>query len=250
MQGKLLSLTTAQIAPNPWNPNKQNEQVYQATMDALKKHGQVAPLVVRSTNHKMPDGRLRVYELIDGEHRLRALNELGIGKCHVYNLGEVPDSIAKKLTIMLGTTRGDMDPLKLGELYSALLDELDMEDLLEGVPTDEEEISRLIELADLDWDTTPLPEDFDPPAPQRVAAGEDAPAIPETQTTTPSQSTHTESEPGTPDVLSFGPFYLRPHEATEVQEVLAELTATGLSSSGAFLKVFQTYYDQYHGEDE
>jgi len=92
-----------------------------------------------------------VYELIDGEHRLRAAKELGYTEVPIWNLGDISDAVAKQLTIVLNETRGSSDPGKLGELLMDLLETELPADLLEVLPFPEERFAELTKLAEFDW---------------------------------------------------------------------------------------------------
>jgi len=155
----------AEICPNPWNPNRQDSFIYEKELASLRRFGVVSPLVVRRipprTGRAAAKGASPLptisYELIDGEHRWKAAQELGITEVPVWDLGDVPDAVAKQLTIILNETKGSPDPGKLGELLMDLLETELPADLLEVLPFPEQRFTELTKLADFDWKTLEEP---------------------------------------------------------------------------------------------
>jgi ParB-like chromosome segregation protein Spo0J len=134
--------------------------MYQKELASLRRFGLVAPLIVRQLPPGTPPpGKGRSprtttttrYELIDGEHRWKGAKELGYTEVPVWDLGIIPDSVAKQLTIVLNETRGSPDPALLGELLMNLLETELPQDLLEVLPFPEERFTELTKLAEFDW---------------------------------------------------------------------------------------------------
>jgi hypothetical protein len=137
--------------------------MYQKELASIRRFGLVTPLIVRSISTPIPPPRTgprrgkgsslpsKIYELIDGEHRLRAAKELGYTEVPIWNLGDISDAVAKQLTIVLNETRGSSDPGKLGELLMDLLETELPADLLEVLPFPEERFAELTKLAEFDW---------------------------------------------------------------------------------------------------
>lgn len=110
---------------------------------SITKFGFVVPVIVRETTTG--------YEIVDGEHRWRAAKALRLPSIPVWNLGAIPDSMAKQLTVALNEIKGDADPALLGSLLSDLLSEESKEDLLEALPFTQESLDRLLGLGGFDW---------------------------------------------------------------------------------------------------
>ena len=128
------------IHPNPWNPNVQTDFMYQKTRASIIKLGFVDPLTVRQVGKE--------YEIIDGEHRWKVIAELkengmadeereyfetnankeelqktiDTGNIPCTDLGEIPDHVARQLTIVLNNTRGETDNIKLAEMVTEMLE--------------------------------------------------------------------------------------------------------------------------------
>lgn len=151
------------IHPNPWNPNKLSERVFQAVRESILEHGFVSPATVR--DHPERPGE---YEIIDSEHRyktlvalqdeepddswhpsvLRLLSE-GVMPC--VNLGNVSDAKAKKLTVTLNETRGRADTMSLSTLLSELAREMTTDELMSGLPYTSDELNELLDIGNFDW---------------------------------------------------------------------------------------------------
>ena len=154
-------VSISKLEPNEWNPNEQSDFIYLREKRSIEKFGFVMPVLVREVGDKL--------EILDGEHRYRAMREIhaeGIdifttpekdhkipkGKIAVKNLGVVSDSAAKQLTILMNELHGEADTIKKADLIKGLADEVDFADLAELLPYPEDELKNLIDLADFDWE--------------------------------------------------------------------------------------------------
>lgn len=149
-------LLLADVEPNPWNPNKQNERQYQAEIESILDNGFISPILVRKVD--------KGYQIIDGEHRWKALadiTERGLtGKNNISDLVNektipavvlnISDAQAKKLTIVMNETRGQADLAELGALLAEIC--LDLGDTLSiGLPYTEAQMKELMSIADFNW---------------------------------------------------------------------------------------------------
>ena len=160
----MLEVTTlpfGAIQPNPWNPNKQSERQFEAEVESIQTYGFVLPIIVRPADKKG-----KKYELVDGEHRVKALDVIR----HNYKHTETPlrddlveivesemvpcivldldDATARKLTVILNETRGKAQLAPLAQLLEELSTMLSAEDLLKGLPYTGEELSDILQLSD------------------------------------------------------------------------------------------------------
>jgi ParB/RepB/Spo0J family partition protein len=134
------------VFPNKWNPNEMPPHLFKKLKNNLKKlikesPGKIPPIVVRP--------RKNGYEIIDGEHRWRALQELKQKKINLYSI-EVNDDMAHTMTNTLNYLRGTpnrekyaqsiVDLLELGTTTEALADLL---------PESMDEIDQLLEETDV-----------------------------------------------------------------------------------------------------
>jgi len=160
------------LTPNEWNPNEQSDFIYLREKRSIEKFGFVLPVLVREVGDKL--------EIIDGEHRYRAMREIhaeGIdifttpekdhkipkGKINVKNLGAVSDVAARQMTILMNELHGEADTIKKSELIKGLSSEIEFADLAELLPFPEDELKNYIELADFDWEDYKSGEDTRPP---------------------------------------------------------------------------------------
>lgn len=137
-----LTVAIDHIKPNAWNPNKQNEEIFQKAKESIEKFGFIDPVLVRQVGD--------TFEIIDGEHRWRAATALGYTEIVVENMGIVSDGEAKALTILMNNIRGEDDPIKRGELFLDLKE--NYPDLLELMPFSEQLILDEIKLIDFEMD--------------------------------------------------------------------------------------------------
>lgn len=66
---ELITLQLSEFGPNDYNPNKMSVVAFEAEIDSICTNGYIDPITVREV-----DG---AYEIVDGEHRHRALREIG-----------------------------------------------------------------------------------------------------------------------------------------------------------------------------
>lgn len=131
------------LQPNSWNPNVMNSEMYRKELASIRKFGYVNPMLARDlTTH---------YEVIDGEHRLKALRQLGYKEAEVTVIEGLTDEEAKQLTIVLNETRGRANPEKLGALLRELLQDVPQADLLDVLPLSPMDFDRLTGLEGFDW---------------------------------------------------------------------------------------------------
>lgn len=130
------------LHPNPWNPNAMNDRTYQAEKESIGRFGFVDPVTVRP-HPELPDA----FQIIDGEHRVRAAGELGMGELPIVTL-DLGDAEAKKLTVVLNETRGEADTLDLARLLADIA--RTDPNVGEALPYSPEHLSALLEMADLE----------------------------------------------------------------------------------------------------
>ena len=146
----LLFVATEQLAPNPWNPNQMDPEMYRKAVTSIQKFGFVDPITVRALVNADTD-----YQIIDGENRWLAAADLHLAKVPIINLGIVEDHIAQQLTIVLNETRGTPDPGKLGELLRTLSIKLPRGELLDVLPLSPHAFAGLTGLPTLNQDQRP-----------------------------------------------------------------------------------------------
>lgn len=132
------------IHANPWNPNEMNERQFNAARESVGRFGFIDPVTVRP--HPELDGQ---YQIVDGEHRWRVAQELGLKQVPMVVL-DIDTPTAKKLTIVLNETRGEANKIDLAELLVDLQADLG-DELGLALPYDDKELEDLVGLAGHDW---------------------------------------------------------------------------------------------------
>jgi hypothetical protein len=142
------------LKPNTWNPNEMPEDTFDFLVSRIKKVGFRDPILT------LADGTI-----IDGEHRWRALKEVGTEDTWVM---EVEDDIltAREETINMNLIKGDFNPIKLGKLVASLVSESSLEEVANNIVIDSYEMEAMIELVQDLKDAPGLPDDYSPALPK------------------------------------------------------------------------------------
>jgi hypothetical protein len=147
LPGNLVLLHAEELEANPWNPNEQDDETFIKEMASIRRFGFVVPIVARIH----PDKK-RMWQIIDGEHRLKGGIQLGMTQFPVYDLGPVSDHEAMQLTIVLNELRGKPEERKLGEVLKRLLNRESIDSLTEVMPYTKEQVAKIAQLPEFDWD--------------------------------------------------------------------------------------------------
>ena len=132
-------LPVGQLEPNPWNPNRMDDEMYAKLRAYVEREGLVEPLVVRRLKGQ------ETLQLLGGYHRWMVAKELGYETvpCIVLNLS---DERAKILSVNLNELKGQSAPHLLADLVHDLNRELSLEDLATQLPYD---LANLEDMTDL-----------------------------------------------------------------------------------------------------
>lgn len=144
-EAKLVRLD--QLQPNPWNPNRQDAETFAKEKVSLRRFGFVVPIIVRP----IPKTDPILFEIIDGEHRWKAANELGMEYVPIFSVGPISDHEAMQLTIVLNELRGKPEEAKLGEVLKNLLASDTLDRLTEVLPYSKEQFGKIAKLPEFDW---------------------------------------------------------------------------------------------------
>ncbi len=112
-----LTVSPSDIRPNPFQPRKDfdSEKAVQAFEDlkaSIKSKGLIQPITVREVNGE--------YELIAGERRLRACQDLGLETIPIHILNVEKDVDMMELALIENLQRDNLNPLEEAEAYSLL----------------------------------------------------------------------------------------------------------------------------------
>ncbi len=136
------------LVPNDWNPNVMEGGMFDKLKTGMKSllanKQPIPPITVRP--HPKDNG---TYQIIDGYHRRKAGEELGLQEMPAAVL-KVDDATAKILTATLNYLRGQPDEEKYSELLSGLVtnDAMSLEDLAAFLPEDVDHLQDILEISD------------------------------------------------------------------------------------------------------
>ena len=144
-----IEIPIKQLVAADWNYKKgENADDYKKKIEALKanmkRNGQIENIVVRH----LPDDK---FEVVNGNHRLIALTELGVKTVVAFDLGDISLKAAQRIAIETNETRFDADNIALGKLFKDIIEDCPMDDLLATMPYSEAEMNNLVGLADFDF---------------------------------------------------------------------------------------------------
>jgi len=134
-----------QVKPNEWNPNEQTDYIFEKEIKSIRKFGFIVPITVREKEEND-------FEIIDGEHRWRAMREMGAIKIPINNIGRRKDVDAKQLTIILNELKGKADKDKLKSLFQSIASSIDFDQLMDTMPFSDDEVKLMMQDLTIDWD--------------------------------------------------------------------------------------------------
>ena len=140
---KIHRLPLSRIAPSPLQPRKDfAADALQELVESIRQHGIIQPLIVRQAG-----GR---YELIAGERRWRAAQELGLNDVPAI-IRTANDLEVLELSLIENLQRSDLNPIEEAEGYARLADEFGMrqEDIAGKVGRSRAAVANAMRLLDL-----------------------------------------------------------------------------------------------------
>ena len=140
---RIREVAVARIIPSPLQPRKEfSEEALQELVDSIRQHGIIQPLIVRELGGQ--------YEIIAGERRWRAAQELGLGKVPVI-LRVASDLEVLELSLIENLQRADLNPIEEAQGYARLASEfgLRQEDIASKVGRSRAAVANAMRLLDL-----------------------------------------------------------------------------------------------------
>jgi ParB family chromosome partitioning protein len=131
------------VSPSPLQPRKEfAADALQELVDSIREHGIIQPLIVRQAN-----GR---HELIAGERRWRAAQELGLAQVPVI-IRSANDLEVLELSLIENLQRADLSPIEEAQGYARLANEfkLRQEDIAQRVGRSRAAVANAMRLLDL-----------------------------------------------------------------------------------------------------
>lgn len=142
-----------------WNYKSNDEELAGKLRVGMERNGQIETLLIREV-----DGGL--YEVINGNHRLPVMLELGMELAHRYCVGQISTDAAVRLAVELNETRFAVDPLILATRLDELEAAFGRDDLLATLPFADFQLDAYAGmLKDVEW--------HDPVEKEQPPAGDD-----------------------------------------------------------------------------
>lgn len=140
---KIKQVQLSTIVPSPLQPRKNFAlDALQELIDSIRQHGIIQPLIVRQVNDH--------YELIAGERRWRAAQEIGLGEVPVI-MRTATDLEVLELSLIENLQRTDLNPIEEAQGYARLADEFNMkqEEIAQKVGRSRAAVANAMRLLDL-----------------------------------------------------------------------------------------------------
>lgn len=136
-------ISLGSIAPSPLQPRKDFErEALQELIESIRQHGIIQPLIVRQAGAR--------FELIAGERRWRAAQELGLATVPVI-VRTANDLQVLELSLIENLQRADLNPIEEAQGYARLANEFGMrqEDIAGKVGRSRAAVANALRLLDL-----------------------------------------------------------------------------------------------------
>lgn len=140
-----------QLVHAEWNYKQNSDEMTAKLVANMTRNGQVENLLVR----KLKDGK---YEVVNGNHRMDALKQIGCTKAVCYDLGTISDEEAYRISIETNETKFAVDQVQLAKLIGDITKAIPVEDLVATFPYNADEIENYLKMNTFNW------EDFNKPS--------------------------------------------------------------------------------------
>lgn len=140
---KIHEVSLASVVPSPLQPRKDfARDALQELIDSIKQHGIIQPLLVRQIGARL--------ELIAGERRWRAAQELGLAQVPVI-IRSASDLEVLEISLIENLQRADLNPIEEAQGYARLAGEFRMrqEDIAQKVGRSRAAVANAMRLLDL-----------------------------------------------------------------------------------------------------
>jgi len=130
----------------PWNYKEDDAERATALKANIERNGLIVNLIVREI------GKTDALEVVDGNHRLEVVRELGYETVMVVNLGRISKQEAERVAVELNETRFPTEELRLAAVMKDIVARFGLDELTETLPFGREKIDAYARLTDFDFD--------------------------------------------------------------------------------------------------
>lgn len=116
-----------------WNYKENNQELAEKLSNNIKRNGQIENIIVRELETGF-------YEVVNGNHRLDVLKELGFETVYSFNLGDISEAQAKRIAVETNETKFESSEKLLKGIMKEINNEFDIDDLLLTMPFSEDYI--------------------------------------------------------------------------------------------------------------
>jgi ParB family chromosome partitioning protein len=146
-------INLANIVPSALQPRKDfAREALQELIDSIRQHGIIQPLIVRPATARLSSARdaVRRFELIAGERRWRAAQEIGLTEVPAI-IRSANDVEVLELSLIENLQRADLNPIEEAQGYARLANEFGMrqEDIALKVGRSRAAVANALRLLDL-----------------------------------------------------------------------------------------------------
>ncbi len=144
-EGTIAHIDLTKVRPNPYQPRADfNQDALDELKQSIAQKGIIQPITVRTT----PDG---LYELISGERRVRASQELGLPTIPAYIIEVTTNEEMLELALVENLQREHLNPIEIAISYQRLINDvgLSVEDIGSKIGKDRTTIVNFLRLLKL-----------------------------------------------------------------------------------------------------
>ncbi len=141
---RLTEIQVSQISPNPFQPRLEfDADALEELKQSISENGVITPITVRPHNNG--------YQLIAGERRLRAVQELGLRTIPAFVLDVKTDAQMLEMSLVENIQRENLNPIEEALGYQRLIDEcqLTQEQVAQKVGKDRATVANFLRLLKL-----------------------------------------------------------------------------------------------------
>lgn len=155
---EILHLNPKLLHFNPWNSNEVSEENMEKLKKSILELGFNSSVIVRQV--EIAHGEY-IFQVLGGQHRVKAAIELGFEEIPLINVGIIPDSKAKTITLADNSRYGADNSFKLASILEEL--RVTTENITSILPLQDKDLQVMMKAVKIDLDTLEIPEEMPPP---------------------------------------------------------------------------------------